>query len=87
MTTKPRAIEPLLHAYPARKFVLIGDSGEQDPEVYAKMARQYPQQIVRIYIRNVTDEPADSTRYQKCFEGLPPKLWRIFEDPRSLALP
>ena len=67
--------------------MLIGDSGEQDPEVYAKIARQYPRQIVRIFIRNVTDEPADSPRYQQCFDGLPAGLWQIFDDPRSLALP
>ena len=34
--TKIRAIEPLLAAFPQRRFVLIGDSGEQDPEIYTE---------------------------------------------------
>jgi phosphatidate phosphatase APP1 len=31
--TKPAAIERILNTYPDRRFVLVGDSGEQDPEV------------------------------------------------------
>ncbi len=42
LTTKPPVIEELLQAYPARRFVLVGDSGERDPEVYALIARKYP---------------------------------------------
>ena len=87
LTSKPRVIGPLLETYPQRKFVLVGDSGEQDPEVYALMARKYPQQILRIFIRNVTDEAADSPRYQHCFRDLPADLWQVFDDPSSLSLP
>ena len=36
------------------RFILVGDSGEQDLEVYASLAAQYPNQIVGIFIRDVT---------------------------------
>ena len=45
--TKMRAIEPILQAFPQRRFILIGDSGEQDPEIYT-LLRGARQQIVAI---------------------------------------
>ena len=36
---KARAIENILTTYPALRFILIGDSGEQDPEIYAAIRR------------------------------------------------
>jgi phosphatidate phosphatase APP1 len=80
-------IEPLLQGFPARKFILIGDSAEQDPEVYGMLARRYPDQVVQVYIRDVTDEPADAPRYQAAFRDLPPDKWQLFHDPASLSWP
>ncbi len=82
---KPTVIEPLLKRFPNRRFVLIGDSGERDPEVYAALARKYPRQIAGIWIRDVTDEPASAERYQKVFGGVPAERWQIFRSPSELA--
>ena len=87
LTTKPPVIEQLLQAYPERRFILVGDSGERDPEVYALIARKYPAQILRIFIRDVTGEPADAARYTECFRDLPADLWQLFDDPQTLILP
>lgn len=87
LTTKPPVIEQLLQAYPERRFILVGDSGEWDPEVYALIARKYPAQILRIFIRDVTGEPADATRYTECFRDLPAELWQLFDDPQSMVMP
>ena len=81
---KPAVIEPLLKRFPRRQFVLVGDAGERDPEIYAGLARRYPQQIARILIRDVTGEPADSERYQTAFRGLPPGLWQVFRAPAEI---
>jgi phosphatidate phosphatase APP1 len=81
---KPAVIEPLLKRFPNRRFALIGDSGERDPEIYAALARKYPQQIVRIWIRDVTDEPAGAERYEKVFRDLPGELWQVFPAPEDL---
>lgn len=50
-------IEKILNAYPHLPFILIGDSGEQDPEIYAEIVRRFPQRILVIYIRNVNLDP------------------------------
>jgi phosphatidate phosphatase APP1 len=81
---KPGAIRPILETFPRRHFVLVGDSGEKDPEIYAELARKYPKQIVRILIRDVTGEKAGGQRYQACFEGVPPSRWHVFTDPMEI---
>jgi phosphatidate phosphatase APP1 len=54
-------IEMLLTLYPALDFVLIGDSGQEDPEIYAEAVRRWPQRIRAVYIRDVTvDAQRDS---------------------------
>jgi phosphatidate phosphatase APP1 len=87
LTTKPPIIERLLRSYPGRRFILVGDSGEQDPEVYGLIARKHPNQIWRIYIRNVTDETSDSPRYKECFRELPAERWQLFDDPHAIKAP
>jgi phosphatidate phosphatase APP1 len=81
---KPAVIEPLLKRFPRRRFVLVGDAGERDPEIYADLARRYPQQVARILIRDVTGEPAGSGRYRAAFHGLPPGLWQVFRAPAEV---
>ncbi len=51
--SKRRAIEQILRDFPGRRFVLVGDSGEKDPEIYAAVARRFPQQVAAIAIREV----------------------------------
>lgn len=51
-------IEKILRAYPSLQFVLIGDSGERDPEIYAEILRRHPQSVRVIYIRNVNPDPS-----------------------------
>jgi phosphatidate phosphatase APP1 len=54
---KCQAIGALLEAYPRLPFLLIGDSGERDPEVYAEIVRRHPRRIRAIYIRSVDRSP------------------------------
>jgi len=85
--TKPVVIESILSAYPGRQFVLVGDSGEQDPEVYAGLIRKHPGQVKKIYIRNVTADAPDGERFSRVFDGIDPGKWVLFEDPAGLSLP
>ena len=50
---KRKAIEQILATYPRLPFVLSGDSGEQDPEIYSAILRRHPRRIRAIYIRSV----------------------------------
>lgn len=84
--TKPLQIEPILNRYPQRKFVLIGDSGEQDPEVYADLIKKYPGQVVSIFIRNVTDATPDNERFTKVFTGIDKGKWQLFRGPSALRI-
>lgn len=75
---KLEQIAPILAAFLGRRFVLVGDSGEKDPEVYGALARKYPEQIVRIFIRDVSGTDADAARFQRVFGGLPEQTWIVF---------
>jgi len=81
---KRHVIEPLLQQFPRRAFVFIGDSGEKDPEIYGELARRHPQQVRRIFIRNVTNEDADAARFRQAFRDVPRQVWQIFNEPSEL---
>jgi phosphatidate phosphatase APP1 len=53
-------IRMLLATYPELPFVLIGDSGENDPEIYHKAVREHPGRIRAIYIRDVATKERDA---------------------------
>jgi len=50
---KSAAVCELLEMYPELPFVLIGDSGERDPEIYLEAAARHRGRIVAIYIRDL----------------------------------
>ncbi len=85
--TKPLQIEPILAAYPKRRFILVGDSGEQDPEVYAALLRKHGDRIERVLIRNVTGASRDDDRFRRVFDGIDASRWELFDDPASVELP
>jgi len=70
-------IKRLLAEFPQRRFVLVGDSGEADPEIYAQTFRSHPQRIESIVIRDVTGESRSSDRYRETFEGIEPVRWHV----------
>jgi len=82
---KPTVIEPLMKQFPNRRFVLVGDSGERDPEIYGALAREHPQQVAKILIRDVTDEGPAAKRFLDAFHELPPTLWKVFREPSEIA--
>lgn len=51
-------IERILQTYPHLPFILIGDSGQQDPEIYKQVVERHPQRVRVIYIRNINPDPA-----------------------------
>lgn len=48
-------IRTLLTTYPELQFILLGDSGERDPEIYQKVVLEHPGRISNIYIRDVSN--------------------------------
>lgn len=49
-------LEQILRDFPQRRFILVGDSGEGDLEAYVELAKVYPQQVLGIYIRDITSD-------------------------------
>lgn len=49
-------ISTLIQTFPERTFILVGDSGEKDPEVYREIKERYPGQVLEIYIRDVVND-------------------------------
>ena len=60
-THKLAMIRKVLDVNPQLPFVLIGDSGQQDPEIYTQVVRENPGRIKAIYIRDVTPETRDTS--------------------------
>jgi phosphatidate phosphatase APP1 len=65
---KAGVISGLIKRMPHRQFVLIGDSGEKDPEMYAKLASKHAKQVVRICIHQIDENPLDASRLNKIYK-------------------
>jgi hypothetical protein len=74
---KAPVIENLFQHWPRRRFVLIGDSGEKDPEIYGDLARRFPEQVRRIDVRDMKSEGRDSPRLKAAFRDVPPEKWTL----------
>lgn len=53
-------IRRLLTTYPNLPFLLIGDSGQEDPEIYRRVVTEFPGRIAAIYIRDVSHDRRDA---------------------------
>lgn len=51
---KRAGVESIIKEFKHSRFILIGDSGEQDLNLYVALAIEYPEQVLAIYIRDVT---------------------------------
>lgn len=83
--TKLAAIKPLLAAFPGRVFILVGDSGEQDPEIYGRLAREFPDQIVAVFIRNVTAASRTDERFRRALADVPADRWHLFDEASQIT--
>jgi len=55
-------IEQIIARYPGLAWVLVGDSGQIDAELYAQTVEKFPGRILAVYIRDIdplTDSPKD----------------------------
>lgn len=51
---KVEKVQRILSTYPDLPFILIGDSGQEDPELYQQVVEAHPDRILAVYIRDVT---------------------------------
>lgn len=73
---KAKVIRRLIERFPERSYILIGDSVERDPELYAHLAEKFSRQVMAIYIRQVPGFEMSESRVSRirsqinetCFE-------------------
>ena len=70
------SIEQILNTYPDLPFLLIGDSGQEDPEIYKEIVSKYPEQITGVYIRDVSE----NAERDKQVQALADELAKIDEE-------
>lgn len=58
--TKLIRISHVIKAFPHRKYVLLGDDTQKDPEIYLEAIEQFPDNISCVYIRRI-----EKDHYQK----------------------
>jgi phosphatidate phosphatase APP1 len=80
---KARSIDRVLETYPAMPFVLIGDSGEHDPEIYRGVVRRWPGRVRAIYIRSVNRDPARLAAIDRLIEEVRPTGCQLVLAPDS----
>jgi hypothetical protein len=85
---KRRELVRLLGEHPQRLFVLVGDTGEKDPHVYASMARDYPHQVRKVLLRcvprNETDDVQSRVHDIMVEAGVARERWMVFVDASEL---
>jgi len=52
----------ILQTYPDLKFLLFGDSGEHDPQLYVETIRRHPGRILAVYIRDTNTKKRSRTQ-------------------------
>lgn len=81
---KTAQISHIINQYPKHQFILIGDSGEHDPEVYAYIYKQFASNIQSIQIRAVEGSDLSDERFAKTFKLVPKSIWQLVTNPLEM---
>ncbi len=82
---KRNTIASIIKLFPQRQFLLVGDSGEKDPEIYGTLTRRFPNQIRSILVRDISRRPMTDERLAKAFRKIDPGLVQIFREPEEIT--
>ncbi|RHZ58242.1 uncharacterized protein CDV56_106554 [Aspergillus thermomutatus] len=87
---KRGSLEQILRDFPERKFILVGDSGEADLEVYTDIVLANPGRILGIFIRDVTtsDRKNFFNKSVDHLEGVPARSYstpQLVDDSDAVA--
>ena len=81
---KAGSIRRILNCFPQRRFVMVGDSGEKDLEIYSRFFKSHPNQVVKILIRLVRPEHRYRESILRGNINLPPGKVELFENAEQL---
>ena len=57
---KKGTLDRIMQGFPERRFMLVGNNGEADLELYTEIVLSNPGRILAIFIRDVTTAPNQS---------------------------
>lgn len=82
-------ITKLMKNFPRRQFILVGDSGEVDPEVYKRIRSERPDQVKEIRIRDLVNDGKPNPNHYR-LEGMvvikvDPVVCRVEDHFKSLS--
>ncbi|CAF5025724.1 unnamed protein product, partial [Rotaria sp. Silwood1] len=66
----------------SRQFILFGDIYQKDPEIYANIYEEYPERILKIFIR--ISKKKITNRLNNVFKHIPKNKWATFFDGYDL---
>jgi phosphatidate phosphatase APP1 len=82
---KLQTIRAMLTRWPDPHVVLVGDSGERDPETYARILAEYPDRVDAVYIRDVTGQGPQDARYRALYpDAASAARLKVFVTPDEL---
>ncbi len=82
---KAGIIAGLMKKMPERKFILVGDSGERDSEIYRFLARRFKRQVAAVLIRQLDAKPLSARRIERVYDVPAGVHVRLFRHPEDLA--
>jgi len=59
---KYERIAQVLNAFPKQKFILLGDSSQQDPYIYTSLVKNFPERIYAVFIRDIYEKNRQKVR-------------------------
>ena len=68
-------VEELMDLYDDKRFVLIGDTGQHDAEIYGEVARARPERVAAVYLRDVSGDSRDG------------EIKKVLDDLRQRGVP
>ncbi|OAP64963.1 hypothetical protein AYL99_00935 [Fonsecaea erecta] len=68
---KRGSLDRIMNDFPERKFILVGDSGEADLEVYTDVVLEHPGRVLGVFIRDVTT-PVKKGFFDQAISNTPP---------------
>ena len=84
-------LRSMMHLYPQRQFVFIGDSLLGDPKTYGTMMREFnATRALKTLIRLVSLPEVlafrnSRERFEHAFEGVSRERWMVFKDPKDVS--
>jgi phosphatidate phosphatase APP1 len=68
---KLKQIEHIFEVYPDLPFILIGDSGQEDPEIYLEAIQKHSYKVLAVYIRDIAKRNLSALQQSYSKLGVP----------------